>query len=226
MRLAPRYFGIAALSFAPRLAAAQTATPPEDTVRLHVDGPKFAQVLGRATPDDEWTPVCSAPCDSPVPLDWEYQVKSHGMKPSPTFQLDAADGENATVRVHPAYSAWFVGGIVALSTGTTLAVVGLPAVVIEAIRCGPVPGAPMTPGYDGSACEQGMNAELGVVAVVSASLIALGAVAAVTNQSTTVTQDDPTDARRHTQPVWHTAERRDGPPLPPTLGAPLLTLQF
>jgi hypothetical protein len=215
-----------ALWLAPRLAAAQTSAPPEQGAWMHVDGPRFTKVFGRPSAAVDWIQVCSAPCDERVPLNWEYQMRARGMKPSTFFELDATAGQSVVVHLHPAYSAWVTGGIVAIATGASVAVIGFPAVLIRSIGCGPIPGAPTAPGYNGGQCSQETNTELGIVAAVSASLVALGTVAIVTNQSTTVSQDDGTDMPAPREPVWHTAERRDQPALPATLGAPLVTLRF
>jgi hypothetical protein len=199
---------------------------------LYVDAPRFTKVLGRPIGGGEWTQVCSAPCDALVPLDWQYQMRARGMKQSATFQLDAIDGESVVVHLHPAYTAWFVSGLVAIGIGVTVAVVGLPVVLISSIGCGPIPGGPTSPDFNPAPCHGQVNSELGIVAAVSASLIALGALATLTNRTTTVSQGAANEAPAPApppaslEPVWHTAERRDVPALPTSLAAPLVTLHF
>jgi hypothetical protein len=219
MRL-PSFFLASALWLVPSLALAQTAPPPEHPpvpmARLHVDGPRFTQVLGRPIAGGDWTQVCSAPCDTPVPLDWQYRMRARGMKPSQTFQLDAGEDDDVVVRLHPAYTAWLVGGAVAASAGATTAVVGVPLLLLFRVQCG----------FVSNECTRENEVQFGVVTAVSAGLVALGVIAMVTNAETTVTQGEPAAVETPREPVWHTTERRDVPPLSATIGAPLVTLRF
>jgi hypothetical protein len=216
MRLAPCFLAIA-LCLAPRLAAAQTSEPPAgETVRLHVDAARFTKVLGRPSGDVEWTQVCSAPCDAPVPLDWQYKMTARGMKTSKAFHLDATAGQDAEVHLHPAYTAWFVGGLVSMSAGAVVAFVGFPTLLLARLGCG----------WVANHCSDVNDSELRGVAVVSASLLALGAIATLTNVSTTTSQDEASEAPAIGEPAWRTREQRPRVAQPATFGAPLLTLPF
>jgi hypothetical protein len=242
MRIAPCLIAVGLLSPAFSLvarsaAAAQRATaraenpPPADepspedaapsweTARLHVDGPRFTDVLGRPRGDTDWTVVCAAPCDAPAPVAWEYQTRRRGMKPSPVFQLDAIAGETAVVHVHPAYSAWFTGGVAVMATGAlglSVAVLGLPVAMFESVSCG---------FHDAGSCVQQYFEPLGVLALAGAGLVAVGALAAAPNLSTTVTQDGAaTAAPALPEPAW--ARREGSATGTPSIAAPLLTLRF
>jgi hypothetical protein len=219
MRL-PSFLVASAVSLAPSLALAQaapsTAAPPAKTVRLHVDGPRFTKVLGRPIAGGEWTHVCSAPCDTPVPLDWMYQMRSSGMMTSRTFQLAPGEGDVANVHLHPAYTAWLDAGIVAAGAGVASEVLGVPWLVLQSLGCG----------FETNDCSRRIGSDLGVLTAVSAGLIALGVIAIATNHETTVTQNEATPAETPSEPVWHSTERRDVQPLSATIGAPLVTLRF
>jgi hypothetical protein len=220
MRLAPCLFA-SAIWLAPRLATAQTIAPPVDAARLHVDGSHDTKVLGRPSADSHWIQICTAPCDVPVPLGWEYQVRASGMKSSPMFQLHATAGQSVALHVLPAYTGWFVGGIVAIGAGGAGVVVGLPLVLLDSIRCGGVFGS-----SSDRACDDAHYVALFVVAALSTSLIAFGTVATVTNHSTTVSQDDRIEPPATREPVWHDTEQRPLSALPPAVDAPLMTLRF
>lgn len=206
------------LGCAPQLAPVQVA-PNVETTRLHVDAPSSTKVFGRPSPDAEWTLVCTAACEAQVPRSWQYRLEATGVLSPAPFHLDATANRTVVVHVDPAYTAWWVGGTLAVIGGIATVLIGLPAVAIADSTCLP----PTQPGA-GPPC----GVAIGIVLGVGAALIAGGTVAVVNNASTTVTQDDgtqaPASATPSSGPVW--IARRDPRAGAVTFGAPVLTLRF
>jgi hypothetical protein len=180
-----------------------------------VDGPSGTEVLGRAVRGAEWTPVCRAPCDEEVPLDWEYRVHGAGMKASGGFNLEAFAGQSVVVHVDPASKGWFIAGVVGMSTGGAAAVVGLFWWALDSIGCGVF-------GPVNTACQSQLDNTFHVFEAAAGALFVSGAVSTFTNLSTTISQDSSVAG----EPVWRTAGRREALPFPAATGAPLVTVRF
>jgi hypothetical protein len=204
-------------------APAQAAPPPRDGVQLHVEAPADTLLLGRRPGDEDWTILCTAPCDQPVALDLEYQVRGPDMKPSRPFRLKAIGPHTAVIKVDKASrTASTVGGI--LVAGSLVAApVGLLVLAFEALGCGPFVGSPSG---DSAACNQRVGTQAEVLGAMDVTAFVVGLVTVGVNYSTDVTQTDRREAPVVREPAWHTAERRREPTLPSPVGATLMTLRF
>jgi hypothetical protein len=114
----------AAASAPPPLGAAggEVSLP---AVRLHVDAPADLRVYGRQGEASEWAPMCSGPCDKLVPVEWEYQVRSEGVRPSAPFLLEPAPGGRVSVKVDPATTRAVVLGMIGVIGGGVVTATGL-----------------------------------------------------------------------------------------------------
>ncbi len=204
----------------PRSALAQEA-PAQGAaaVQVHVDGPADTLLLGRKPGDEDWTILCTAPCDQPVALNLEYQVRGPDMKPSRPFHLKASRGQPVVIHVDKASKTGStVGGI--LIAGSLISVpVELVVLLVESVHCG-------FSGGDPAACNQGVNTQAEIMGVMDLTALVVGLAAVGVNYSTDVTQVDRRDKDTAHEPVWHTAERRREPTLPSPVSATLMTLRF
>jgi hypothetical protein len=140
------------------------------------------------------------------------------MSPRP-FHLDSTANGTVVVHLHPAYTAWHVGGALAIVAGIGEVLIGLPGVALGDPTCGP---APVRVG-SGPPC----GVAVGIVLGVGAALIASGTVALVNNGATTVSQDDGAQApapARAPESDWY--ERREVRAESTSFGAPIVTLRF
>ncbi len=155
------------LSSAILLTSVASAQSADTSVQLHVDAPVSAEILGRPREGIAWRPVCTAPCDSPVSLDWQYAVQPTAADLSHPFRLRPTSDDDATVRVRP--GSWPVRAI-----GAGLAILGVPLTLVGVAVATSGPSTAACPGF-GASCpgpEHGPDA-MGI------AMIVLGAVALV-----------------------------------------------
>jgi hypothetical protein len=139
------------------------------------------------------------------------------MKSSGGFNLEAWAGQSVVVHVDPASKGWFITGIVGMSTGGAVAVIGLFARMIFGLGC----GFRYNP-----ACQGQLDSQIDVVEAVAGVLFVGGAVSTFTNLSTTISQGERSDPTPVGESVWRTAGRREALPVPAATGAPLVTVRF
>jgi hypothetical protein len=111
---------------APSPGAARAPAGTEGGVLLHIESPATVS-LQRPIPGTEgkrpdWLTVCTSPCDARVPPG-RYRIAGDGVRPSGDFVVPAT--AQATLTVSPGSKGWFVGGIVLLSVGAPVLLVGL-----------------------------------------------------------------------------------------------------
>jgi hypothetical protein len=202
------------------VAQAQVQGP---TGQLHVDGPLEVEIVGRPNEGYEWTPICRAPCDRTVHLDWEYSARGAGVRASAPFQLSGSDGAHVAVAVDPASSTWFVLGVVSAASGGVVTIVGLYVMLIGSLVQSLVSDGDGTGTQSGGILEVG-----GVVTAVGVGLLVGGVVAALNNASTHVSLAGAVkDALPVHLPAWRSAEMRSGEPTFPTaVEAPVWTVRF
>ena len=92
-------------------------------ILVHVDARRGVVLLYQS--DGEWKTACTAPCDQLLPVALRYRAGGGGLAWSPDFTLDATPGARETVVVRRAGKAGLVLGIVGLSVGPVVNLVGL-----------------------------------------------------------------------------------------------------
>ncbi|MEO8797913.1 MAG: hypothetical protein ABI551_08515 [Polyangiaceae bacterium] len=121
-------------------AQQQPATPPASTpapvetgrVWVHIeggDGVDLESIITNATPTGKrvtngWATMCTAPCDQEVPLAGSYRLAGAGIRASHTFKLAGKPGDKVYIQADPASKGSFVGGIVLISVGAPVLVIG------------------------------------------------------------------------------------------------------
>jgi hypothetical protein len=100
-----------------------TPTPTDATVLVHIDSPSPVDLQVTHGKKNDWETICSAPCDVQVPAHGMYRIAGSGSRPSSTFSLSSMHGR-ADLVVSPSSSGWFVGGIVLLSVGGGVMLIG------------------------------------------------------------------------------------------------------
>jgi hypothetical protein len=108
----------------PNPTPAPTPAPPPDTmVLVHIDSPSPVELQVTRGQKNDWQTVCSAPCDQSLPAHGTYRIAGDGARPSHNFTLSSMHGR-ADLVVSPSSSGWFAGGIVLLSVGGAVMLVG------------------------------------------------------------------------------------------------------
>src|SRR3984957_812685 len=121
---------------ASRVAAAQpadasipAAAAQTKPVVVHIDAPQpvTLEVLDR---NDDWQPVCTSPCDKPLPSTETYRITGAGIRDSKKFGLD--DKAPQTLRVEPSSSGGHAMAIVVTVIGSAglLPGLGVTAVIV------------------------------------------------------------------------------------------------
>jgi len=90
--------------YSPAPTAADRAGPVVPPVYMHVVAGGGA-VLERKT-DDDWSPVCTAPCDGYVPAFGRYRITTPGRDPSPAFTLPGPPGTRVALAVDDDGRVW------------------------------------------------------------------------------------------------------------------------
>ncbi len=90
---------------------------------VHLEA-KGVVLFQQRTPESAWETACAAPCDIRLPNAFHYRAGGGGLSFSPDFTLDAPPGTRETVVVARAGKAALVLGIVLLSAGPVVNLVG------------------------------------------------------------------------------------------------------
>jgi hypothetical protein len=114
---------------APALADGPDDTPAaakaeSSKVWVHLDARKGVVLFQQRTPESAWEPACTAPCDIRLPNGFHYRAGGSGLSLSPDFTLESPPGTRETVVVARAGKTAFVLGIVLLSAGPVVNLVG------------------------------------------------------------------------------------------------------
>jgi len=100
-------------------------TPPAGTggsAHVHIDSDR--EVTLERQSNGTWLSACSAPCDADLPVDDNYRVVGSGIRASRPFRLAARPGERVYLTVDAASKGAFVGGIVLISIGAPVLLIG------------------------------------------------------------------------------------------------------
>jgi hypothetical protein len=90
---------------------------------VHIDSPSNVE-LQRDMGHHDWQTVCTSPCDAQLPTEGHYRITGEGSRPSREFMIPPS-GRTATLTVTPSSQGWFVGGIVLISVGAPMMLIGL-----------------------------------------------------------------------------------------------------
>lgn len=222
---------------APVAPPAATAAPAEvGMVWVHIeggDGVDLESIITNAAPAGKrvkngWATMCTAPCDQQVPLAGSYRLAGDGIRASRTFKLAGKAGDKVYIQADPASRGGFVGGIVLISIGAPVLVIGsLVELVVAAIN--------------GASHLDGTYTDTSGAQVVGLSMMGLGVAGIITgivlvagNGSTkldqTIASPGATNAAAalgadvfKKMPIYRQSE---GPALPPLHSVPLFTGSF
>ncbi len=169
---------------APTASGAASASGEGAPVWVHISGSDGAELQRDLNGDHrQWVTVCTAPCDKAVSPQFEYRITGDGIRNSRVFSLAARGGERESLTVDEASRSGFVLGIVGVSVGSLVMVIGLVVVLANAT-------ASLVDSTDGVSMTSDRHGEAvgwGVSAVGLAGLIG-GVVLIATNARTGVTQ--------------------------------------
>jgi hypothetical protein len=160
---------------------APQGSPP---VWVHIDGSEADRLEVKAAGDqDEWSPVCTTPCDRPVPAGYSYRIAGDSIRTSSPFTIDPQQGGRQTLVVSEASRGAFVLGIVGMGVGAGGIVVGLSVAFVGAVGAG-------LSEHGTSAYQSDRNIETAgwVVTGIGAAAVAGGLVLLLTNVRTGVSQ--------------------------------------
>jgi hypothetical protein len=218
----------------PTTQTTQVAQPPpadQGNVFIHIDGgdvdlemetqngaPTGKRVTGA------WATMCSSPCDQEVPLGGSYRLAGSGVRASRAFKLIGRAGDHVTITADPSSKGAFAGGIVLISVGVPVFVIGCFVELVVAIVNA---GSKIDGDYDDTSGAQ----------IVGLSMMGLGAAGVVTgivliasNGSSHLDQSvDAKKAAALGDDVFkRTAIYKDqeGPKLPPLQSIPLFSGTF
>jgi len=103
-------------------AASPDASAAGGTARVHIEVDRDVTLERQS--NGTWIPACSAPCDADLPLDASYRIVGGGMRGSSTFRIAAQPGQRVFITVDPASKGGFVGGIILISLGAPVLLIG------------------------------------------------------------------------------------------------------
>jgi hypothetical protein len=218
---------------------------PQGKVWVHIESGHELVLEGRP-PSGSFGPVCNEPCDAELPLAYTYRLTGSGIRSSRDFTLEAAPGQHVVLTVKTGSKGGFTGGIVLVSVGPALALIGLLVVLVGVAEnsttnfgCGVGTGTT-------NSCSSNSNAGSGtettgwVMTLIGLGATVGGIVLIVTNARTSYTEEImapgprpagsllPTLPRADAWlrlPTWHepsSVERG----LPPVQATPLFTQSF
>ena len=192
------------------------ATPPDTTVLVHIDSPSPVELQVTHGQKNDWQTLCTSPCDQQFPAHGTYRIAGDGARPSHSFTLSAMHGR-ADLVVNPSSSGWFVGGIVLLSVGGAVMLVGAFIGLI----------AELTSTVDKSGTSTNIESTGWTMAGVGAIGLVAGIVAMASNAHSGVELHD---AGATPPPPQHVATWRSSPAfemaLPPAVAVPILSGSF
>ena len=198
-------------------------------VRVHIEGADDAEVQQRTERRDEWQTVCSGPCDVELPVGPDYRIAGGGMRPSGIFHLTGGPGNRVVVTVSPASKAWFVMGIVVVSIGGPVALVGLALGLVGSLGT-----STTTPGSIDHQNWASVERAGWITFAVGAAAIVGGVVLIVNNSRSSTTLENAAAAQTgllvegdawKRVPTWHDAKPEEKA-APQIMAVPLWTGRF
>src|SRR6185312_6712672 len=130
-KLKSLFFSVAAaaaiLPSAPAFAdesGAAKATPVA-RVWVHVDGPEDVRIQEDPTGDNDWTTVCTGPCDKALPVGLQYRFVGASLRASDPFELSGEDGARLQLEVDGALKSTHTAGLILTGGGVIVAYVGV-----------------------------------------------------------------------------------------------------
>lgn len=210
-----------------------TAAPDKSLVWVHIEGSDDAVLEYDPTNNDNWAPVCTAPCDRQVSTAYWYRIAGNGVRASSHFMLQGPIGAHETLTVAQASNGKFIAGVVLAPVGGIVAYVGLVLGVFGTIAAN---SHTTTPNADGTTTTNtvippGVAAAGWTMFGVGAAAGIAGLVIAIFNWKTSVTQNTGVQTAALNEvwkmpaPTWRepSPEQRAAPP---PLAAPIFTGQF
>jgi hypothetical protein len=102
-------------------------------VWVHFEAPEGVVLQQDRTSRDDWQTVCSAPCDTLLPMAFYYRAAGGGIKASDDFALKGSPGARETVVVDGASRTASVLGVLVLVAGGIADFVGLAMTVASTV---------------------------------------------------------------------------------------------
>jgi hypothetical protein len=209
-------------------AAPALADGPDDTLAatradsskiwVHINARKGVVLFQQRTPEGAWETACTAPCDTRLPNAFHYRAGGSGLSLSPDFTLDAPPGTRETVVVARAGKTAFVLGIVLLSAGP----------VVNLVGWGVSLGALGGDGHEGSTATVGL-----AVAGAGSLMVIAGLILTIMNAGShaDVSQElDPSASGLLAPSSWRTSTwntaTAEPKSAPPAVGIPILSGRF
>lgn len=207
------------------------APGPSGMVWIHIDSDHELVLEGRPA-DGGWSIVCTAPCDTGVPLEYEYRISGSGIRTSHSFRIEGAAGQHVILSVKAGSKAGFVGGIVLASISPVVIVVGLLVALVGAIEQTDYTTLDCA-GCSTNSSGKSTETTGWIITLVGVGGLVIGIVLVATNARTSQTQEvlrpgAPPPRRDDAWlrvPTWHEmsgAERA----LPPIQSAPIFSRSF
>lgn len=128
-------------AFAQQETDAAAARPTSEGVWVHLGDDGARLEVEEDSAHDEWTTVCSAPCDLQVSDDFYYRLSGGGHMTSPKFTLRGSSGDSVRLEEHGGSVPLMVLGLVGIGVGAAALLVAVDNIVL-----GPLAG----PAYSAS----------------------------------------------------------------------------
>jgi hypothetical protein len=116
---------------APALLAVPSPARRASKAVVHIDADSGVRLEAR-TVSGNWTSVCTAPCDEPVPLRWRYRIVGEHTSASSPFRLEGSPGDRLGLELAGGSKAMYAGGIALDAVGGVALIVGIAAIIVEA----------------------------------------------------------------------------------------------
>jgi hypothetical protein len=213
----------------PPVSAPATPRAPapasNDTAWVHVVSERSVTLERRGASDeaDDWRPVCSGPCDMELSLRAEYRIAGRGLRKSAPFELEARPGERIEIDVKVGTTGGLVGGIILVSTGPVVGLIGLALVAVANAD-------QQTAQSLGQTSQDGTAKGVGVVLGIGGLAMTLGGILMIVNNGHTHLSQEPLRAGPPENDAWLRLptfrEDRTKAALPQTFDVPLFHTTF
>ncbi len=177
-------------------APAPAASP---MAMVHIETDKEVVLEGKPQMGG-WTVICQAPCDTQVPLDYEYRISGSSIRRSKPFSIQANPGQRVTLVVNPASKGAFIGGLVLTGVGPVVIIVGLFTALVGALE--------QTTTYDSfgnpSTVNNGQSTETTgwIISLVGVGMLVTGIILFSSNSKTKATQEVASADRPSRDDAW------------------------
>jgi hypothetical protein len=167
---------------------------------VHIDSPDPVTLERNTT--NGWQFACSSPCDRNLSLDYEYRLVGSGIRTTGVFHLQARPGDRIELQVNPSSRGAFVGGIILVSTGPVVMLVGLVVLLVAATESIADTCFSTTSSVCSNQHDSGSGGTVGALLLVGGAAMIIGGIVMIASNAHSGVAQQPLERAQPPRDAW------------------------